>query len=80
LGLPPQLRLVEARGGQVAATPDGKNVVQFRAPLTAGGEQTVQFIVEGVSPGPARVHAEVAASHMAKPLVKDEELVVNPRG
>ncbi len=78
LGLPAQLRLVEARGGQVAATPDGKNVVQFRAPLTAGGEQTVQFIVEGVSPGPARVHAEVAASHMAKPLVKDEELVVTP--
>jgi len=79
LGLPPQLKLIEARGGQVAAMPDGKNVIQFRAPLAAGGEQTVQFIVEGASPGPARVHAEVAASHMAKPLVKDEELVVTAR-
>jgi uncharacterized repeat protein (TIGR01451 family) len=79
LGLPPQLKLVEARGGQPATTPEGKTVIQFRAPLTAGGEQTVQFIVEGVAPGPARVHAEVNASHMAKPLVKDEELVVTAR-
>jgi uncharacterized repeat protein (TIGR01451 family) len=76
LSLPPQLKLVEARGGQPATTPDGKTVIQFRAPLTAGGEQTVQFIVEGVAPGAARIHAEVAASHMAKPLAKDEELVV----
>jgi hypothetical protein len=79
LGLPPQLKLVEARGGQVQPAPNGSHVVQFRSPLAAGGEQTVHFIVEGVAPGTARIHAEVDASHMDKPLVKDEELAVTAR-
>nr|MDQ3329642.1 hypothetical protein [Planctomycetota bacterium] len=77
--LPPQLKLVEARGGPVTSAPNGKHVIAFATPVSAGGEQMVEFIVEGVTAGPARIRAEVNAGHMAKPLVKDEQLVVTAR-
>lgn len=79
LSLPPQLKLVEARGGPVTSTPNGKHVIEFATPVSAGGEQMVEFIVEGVIAGPAKIRAEVNAGHMPKPLVKDEQIVINQR-
>lgn len=76
LGLPPNLNFVEAEGGQPRPSATGVTV-RLPQPLPPGGEHEVVFIVEGNRPGPARVHAEVAAAHMAQPLVRDEELTVS---
>ena len=46
--------------------------------IPAGGEQVVDFIVQGASTGTARFRAEVNAPHMAKPLVKEDQITIMP--
>ena len=74
--LPPQVRPIEARGGRPETAADGKAIITLDGPLAAGGEATVEIIIEGTAAGTARLQFEVRATHLQRPLVKEASLVV----
>lgn len=76
LGLPSQLKFVEAQGAEAKADISGGAVARLAKPLGPAGEQEIVFVLEGAAPGTVRVRAEVNAAHMQQPLTRDEEIVV----
>ncbi|MGC1275782.1 MAG: hypothetical protein WBC44_18910 [Planctomycetaceae bacterium] len=79
LDLPSHLKLVDVRGGTVQNDRAGRSVVRLASPVSPGGEQSVDFVIESESPGKTTFRAEVNAPYMASPLIKDQELVIAPR-
>lgn len=76
LRLPSHLKLVSARGGTVESDHSGRTIVKMMKPVSPGRDQVVDFVIEGTTPGKTTFRAEVNASSMSSPLVKDQELVV----